>query len=643
MPGLVLTPFRSASPALRLLFAVIVAASSTTSRAAAGTDPCGFPVAVEAERQSTPVIVPDGAGGTYVAWADTRSGARAAYITRLDPSGDPAFGWPVNGLSLGATGLGPSLALNVDGGALVVATQGGKIIVHRLTPTGDIHAGWPASGAVAHDYMATVGLTEIDVANDGSGGAYVGWSIFGRTWRAYGYSRIQRVSAAGVPMWADALWTIDREEPSSLWLFPNGAGAAQVANFFPFYSAEVYAFMVQPTGSASPTRYLHTMPNLSCLAHGATAVSNGSGGMLVLWQQFCTPAIHAVQLDASGAFVPGWGPSKLIASADGSAAACIAPDGSGGALSAWIDPAGLPRMVRHDAAGALAPGWPADGRLLSTRPVSYVEIAPDGSGGAFAAWYRKESDNTWTLVGQHALADGSLSDGYGADGKSLCTQAEPQPLALTAASPGRATGIRTDGPSTNRDLYGFHLQPDGVTSTRLVAVRSNIASGRVTVVWETSGDDVRQRFDVERSRNGTAWNAVGTQALDRDGRLVYDDADVLAGTRYGYRLREVGAAEPWSATEVWVDVPARTALAIRGAGTGASGSSLELTVALASRGAALALFDVTGRRLFDQDLDLDAGEHQVEISLPVRLRAGLYLTEIRQGDARAVRRFVHAP
>src|SRR5207344_1673422 len=56
--------------------------------------------------QQNPAIVPDGAGGAFVTWADLRDGISDIYAQRVLASGvvDPA--WPADGLAL-CTASGP--------------------------------------------------------------------------------------------------------------------------------------------------------------------------------------------------------------------------------------------------------------------------------------------------------------------------------------------------------------------------------------------------------------------------------------------------------------------------------------------------------------------------------------------------------
>lgn len=65
-------------------------------------------------------------------------------------------------------------------------------------------------------------------------------------------------------------------------------------------------------------------------------------------------------------------------------------DGAGGALLAWADYRDYPDeifLLRMQADGTLAPGWPVDGLLVTDNDGfdSFPSLAPDGTGGPTCA------------------------------------------------------------------------------------------------------------------------------------------------------------------------------------------------------------------------------------------------------------------
>ncbi|HEY6866542.1 MAG TPA: hypothetical protein VI792_04750, partial [Candidatus Eisenbacteria bacterium] len=127
------------------------------------------------------------------------------------------------------------------------------------------------------------------------------------------------------------------------------------------------------------------------------ATPDGAGGVIIAWtdRRSVPSAIYAVRLSAGGAVAPGW-PSNgrpATQSSAGQYGPAIVPDGAGGAILAWGDKrggaaTGVDVYAQHiTASGATAPGWPADGLPVCRAP--YYQGPPvmcsDGAGGAYVA------------------------------------------------------------------------------------------------------------------------------------------------------------------------------------------------------------------------------------------------------------------
>ena len=114
---------------------------------------------------------------------------------------------------------------------------------------------------------------------------------------------------------------------------------------------------------------------------------DGQGGVIVAWEEnrLGTVTIRATRFLLDGSIAPGW-PSlgrALCQDPDCqtlSETVQLVTDGSGGAYVAWSGPYCYLQRIASN--GAIAPGWPADGLLVSS-PSDYMRVAPDGSGGVF--------------------------------------------------------------------------------------------------------------------------------------------------------------------------------------------------------------------------------------------------------------------
>jgi hypothetical protein len=131
-------------------------------------------------------MVADGVGGALIAWLDHRRGDTVddLYAQRITGAGQPAEGWPGDGLAVcAADGVRAQHVLAPDGfgGAIIAWTDwrdaGGSapdIYAQRVTGAGAIGAGWPAQGVAACGDRSA--QSDPAVTSDGVGGAIIAWT-----------------------------------------------------------------------------------------------------------------------------------------------------------------------------------------------------------------------------------------------------------------------------------------------------------------------------------------------------------------------------------------------------------------------------------------------------------------------------------
>src|SRR5262249_51644249 len=161
-------------------------------------------------------------------------------------------------------------------------------------------------------------------------------------------------------------------------------------------SRDAYLQRVRPDGSLPPGWALAGNPaTLEPHAQYAPVVApDGAGGAYVLWQDdrdFATTSydMYAQHLTGSGSVAPGWPETGLpvcVQPGEVGGPYFALPDDSGGVVFEWGDgrpgaPGGYALRVHAD--GSLAPGWPANGLLLTSRGNSVV--GRDEAGGFYAA------------------------------------------------------------------------------------------------------------------------------------------------------------------------------------------------------------------------------------------------------------------
>ena len=138
--------------------------------------------------------------------------------------------------------------------------------------------------------------------------------------------------------------------------------------------------------------------------------------------------IYALHLDRDAQRAAGWAYyGQAVCSAPGEQSQPrLVPDGFAGAWVAWRDQrddlAGDLRCAHVLGDGTFAPGSTSSGLELCTAPGAQAEaeLAGDGAGGFFAVW-RDERGGSADIYAQHVLANGTLSPGWPANGRALTT------------------------------------------------------------------------------------------------------------------------------------------------------------------------------------------------------------------------------
>ena len=373
----------------------------------------GLALCTATNDQLVPAIVGDGAGGAIVTWQDKRGGAFDIYAQHVLASGavDPA--WPADGRAVGAapfSQIAPTIASDGAGGA-IVAFQDNRlgadynIYAQHVLASGAVDPAWPASGlslcAAANDQLPPM------IASDGAGGAIVAWQD-NRTGNSDIYAQHALAGGAVDPAWpADgrALCSATNTQTYAA-IVADGSGGAIVTwadlRSGTFY--DIYAQHVLTSGAVDPIWPANG--RAVCIAMNTqlypTIIADGAGGAIVTWQDnrpATTPDIYAQHVLAGGTVDPAWPDSgrALCTNASIQQFPTIVTDGAGGAIVTWQDYRNnsyLDVYAQHVLAGGVVdPGWPADGRALSTAANDQQTpvIATDGAGGAIVAWQDKRS------------------------------------------------------------------------------------------------------------------------------------------------------------------------------------------------------------------------------------------------------------
>ena len=323
--------------------------------------------------------------------------------------------------------------------------------------------------------------------------------------------------------------------------------------------------------------------------------SDGSGGAIFVWQDNRSGSwnIYAQRIDSSG--VTRWQNNGiLVCNADNAQNPQLLADGAGGAFITWFDlrggwPVSGIYVQRVSANGDLQ--WQANGIALTDTASSYAYpmIAPDGSGGAVIAWigYNAEiyvqkinsaGEAQWTAEGVLASGSGEVpqvvSDGAGgailtwynydpsythtdifaqrvSESGKLEWNPAPLPICeldgyqlhptLVPDDSGGSIIAWLDNRGSEPYVYAQRVTPDGKTRWEAngVNVGTHTASHRVRIMRDGAGGAITAWPD----QNGTRTYA---QRVSKDGEVLWPgDAAVSPADNGGYpRFASNAASSP---------------------------------------------------------------------------------------------------
>jgi hypothetical protein len=188
-----------------------------------------------------------------------------------------------------------------------------------------------------------------------------------------------------------------------------------------------------------------------------------------------------------------------------------------------------------------------------------------------------------------------------------------------------------DGRDGNPNVYMVAIPI--ATPTQAALASSRVEAGQVQMTW-LAADHAGELATLQRRSDSADWADLASRAVDSNGQVQFTDDSVSPGTTYTYRLAFAGSSSPYSA-EATIVVPAGPALALRGARPNPAERELVVAFSLpSSEPATLSLLDVSGRAVRREQVgQLGAGTHQLDLTEGARIAPGVYLLELRQGQA----------
>jgi hypothetical protein len=538
-------------------------------------------------------VAPDRLGGAYVAWLGLdRNVHDHLEISRFDPDGRPAPGWPDRGVEVApVSGLSDPITIPDGASGVYVLWHDfshgpmPELRLQRVTTDGTAPPGWPAGGIPVgtgllgqHQFgSGSTSLYGTVATSDGCGGIAVAWV---ESSPASDLDiRAQRISPDGVRLWGEHGITVC---------------AAQGEQEHPAIAAGSHGDVFITWQDARDV----SVGNQIYAQHIA---ANGEVTFAVDGKRLSTSILPNAQLPVIAAF---HGDAVIVWQAGGSRGySLFAQRVKANGIRLWSEDT----FVCRNVGGNVYP----------------VPVAVPCSDGVLVAWFDTRTRVDWNIYAQRLTAGGHAAGGWATDGVLVAPAPPKKPLfreVLVSASDGH------DGAYiawTERYPAGDDIRIDGLATH--VTRRGEVPAG-----WPVTGrmlsDSTRMLWvpalDVVPDDDGGAfavWSDNGPGGLSRTWvqRLAADTV------RHEPPL-EVSPGMVQSSTRA----PELTVRA-----SGADGSRIALTLRDGTR-ARLEIWDVAGRRLVSKQVSgLGAGAHV--LALERSLAAGIYFMRLTQGGATA--------
>jgi len=636
-----------------------------------------IPLCVQPGDQFDPAIHADGSGGLLAAWTDIRTGSSRVYARRLKALGESAPGWPDSGLHV-APSIGtqdnPRVVADGNGGMFVAWNRNDGAIppvltfVQHLLADGTRDPAWPDTGVIAIPHRDPGAhrpglddlLVPMQMIADGSGGVIVVAS--GQSESGPGYELwVQRLTAHGTPATGWPAGGIPLGPGSSPAIVGDGAGGV-IAAFYRVTNdggnvvREMLAQHIPATGDAPDwtppggvllRSMIHIDDGTGIADRPITDIAtDGAGGAFVLMVDGIAEVgrqIHYLtRIGPSGVLAPGWpqGGRPVVGDGELEYSMTLAPDSSGGVYMAWMhedDWKQDSRLKRIDADGTDGDGWPDSGLVVSSA-FSSGSLLTSKDGGVFVTW----NENLDVQIARFT-GSGNPAPGWNTGGRPITTAPRTQwDAILTDDGSDGAIAVwidtRANQPSTFfLDLYAGWVPGDGSVAVAASLISADASADRVRLTWQLSSAASAR---LER-RDRVTWRELATLVADGSGRITYVDREVVAGSRYEYRLRLVTPAGTIEGGQIVIETPLASTFSFSGARPHPAGATSVLEFTIDRPGVTrIEIIDVAGRRVAQHTAALEVGRHVLPLRTFAQLAPGVYQVRLQQAERNLTRRIV---
>ncbi len=510
------------------------------------------------------VSVPDGAGGTYIAWEDTRTTATTAtdiYLQHLDANGNrllAAAGLPICTADSNQT----NIVMIPDGiGGVVIAWQDnrasvtfGDIYVQKVNAAGTIQ--WAANGLPVINTTANqvvpaitpVSLTEFVVVwRDGRNGTLDLYS-----------NKFSLLN--GAKLWLNDVEIVNQPNTQQRQqLFPD-----QVGGFFcvwedPRISTTETDIFLQRVDNAGAIMWAANGVNICNAAFNQLSpqlTGDGSTGVVAVWGDNRVSAsdqnIYAQRVDNTGAVQWTANGVAVCTTTGNQTNPLIVPVGLGNTILTWSDnrvSVSDRNIYTQKLDNMGVPQWTANGVAICTaalnqpNAVSSLTMVPDNSNGAIITWDDNRANNTTTgldIYAQKISSAGAVA--WAANGVPIATRTGSNQR-TTSIVPDNANGaiiawLDARSGSANAEIHASHLFPNGTIPVSFSSIGAQYTGTHVKVYWVVSTEINAARYELEKSSDGRSFSGFGTVAARNSAAGAgydYTDVQPFAGIGY-YRI-----------------------------------------------------------------------------------------------------------
>ena len=583
-------------------------------------DSAGILVCNATGSQSSPRLVPVASGAVIIAWQDARTTATTGNdVFAQKVNADGTMAWAENGVAIATA------AANQNGPVMAADTAGGAVIVFQDTRTTattgiDLYAQRVNGSGVVQ--WATDGVLIVNQANnqnqqdiiaDGLGNFYMVWND-SRVATTNSGIFAQKINSAGEPQWE---------------LANQGVAVCTAAN------NQLNPQLVLGNAGNVYITWADLRAGLSNLTDVYVQLLNGNGA-----KQFA---------DADGLLVCN--------ATNNQTNPMIIGDGSGNAIITWADQRAGTATASRDiyAQKILSTGtvaWTANGVAVctdaGTQPNSSTDgfkIVTDGAGGAIITWDdARDGTSNLHVYAQRIDGDGNALWPLGAGTKAPIPVAngltnQRVPVMVSDNNAGAIVAFADSRNGTNFDIFASRLFSNGTLPVNSITLTGVEKNKEALLIWTTAGEQDVQRFELQRSNGNGSWSSLASlpaKSGSSNNTYNYTDSKPFAGNNY-YRVKIVDRNGSISNSQtVRVAVPVKSGKVM--VSPVPANSLLQVTLQQPGTGSyQLKLVDANGRIALQQSVTVTTAVQQWVVPVQVQsLAAGMYRLVVTAQDGNVV-------